>query len=789
MMRCAFAVSSFALVAILAGQAAAQERPATAPGAPSTPPATTPAAPEGAAPATGDAPDQGNAIGDDIVVTARKRSERLLDVPVSVTALTSQTLTQQNILGVRNLSAIVPNLTVSETAGSSAVAVFTIRGLTQLSANSTLDPAVGVYMDGVYLSRAYGANSDLVDISSVEVLKGPQGTLFGRNTTGGAILINTNDPKMNQTSGNFEVTVGNYAQRNFAGVFNTTLVSDILAIRIAAKSIHNDGFGRDTLHDLPLGNKGTTDLRAKLLFTPTSRFNVLLSADHFDLDEGNKPVRIGFLVAGGNAQKEILAESGGTDNGTSALTVDPYNHGLDYYPQQIAHVTTLTGKAHWDLFADTSLEAILSHRVVDSFSKGDLDGTKYAVLQTNVGIDWHQDSAELRLTGKALDRRLDYTVGLYYFGEGGLDFSTSQTTPLINANNPNILTNRLSNWSKAIYGQLTFKLTPTLSFTAGARYGVDRKQINYELYLRSVSLANCQVPVVLRQDPDVCSGKFAFKENSTPFTFAAQWKPAPDNMLYASVTRGFLGGGFNARPVAGATTAVPFKAEQVTSYEVGSKNSFLGGRVTFNLAAYYSDYSNIQKSEVVPNSSGGVATYTINAASARIYGGEAELSVMPFEGLRLYGNLGITNARYNKFIDYRRNATTGVITPLDRSAEVFEGVPDYSYSVGASYRRATGVGDFNANLTWSFTDDLAYGLNAIDSPGYGAPTTQKAYGLLNGRISFDLKNGLGVAVYGTNLLDKRYDVFALDQTSSGLGYVLRSSGPPRQYGAMLSYRF
>lgn len=300
------------------------------------------------------------------------------------------------------------------------------------------------------------------------------------------------------------------------------------------------------------------------------------------------------------------------------------------------------------------------------------------------------------------------------------------------------------------------------------------------------------VPVGLRNNPAVpCSAIFNRTDEAVSYTGSANYQVAENVLVYAKTSRGFRGGGFNLRGTS-VLSFTPFGPEKVTDYEIGLKSEFFDRHARFNVALFTSDYKNIQKSTIVPNGQGGTATIVANAANARVKGLEAELTVLPVEGLRLSGTLGLTDAKYKSF------PATCVIpggpaagTACDRSGEPFEQVPKATWSLSGEYRVPVAGGEAAFRVDYSHVSSIvSQGITYTQTPALTPFVTQEGYGLLNGRISWSMGDkGFEVAAWARNLTDTRYYMGFLDFVNSGLGYIEGQPAEPRTYGVEVGYRF
>ncbi len=710
---------------------------------------------------------------DEIVVTARKVQENLQDVPISISVISAEQLTREGATRVADTTQFTPNARMRPLSTDSTSPQISFRGQVQGDNLSTLDPSVGIYVDGVYWARAYGANSDLLDVRRVEVLKGPTGTLFGRNTTGGAIVMTTNDPDLTEMSGSLSAGYGNYDQADFTAIANIPLETDQLALRVAVARHSSNGYGKELTSGRNLFGFSSWTGRAKLLMQPTDRFSLLVSAEYFDFHGHTPASKIVYGLNTSNGGRVVTNVSGGTDALTNYVGGDPYEYALSFLPTNDTTTQTYSAKATYEFDGVTAI-ATLARRAVDSVRTHDVDGTPYPIVNTPLFASGKQTTGELQLSGNSFSDRLSWTVGGYWFDESMTDGTSSTVLRTVSANFDQRTRGEVQNSALAAYGQVTYKVTDAFNVTAGLRYSVDRRKLqSYNFVLNAAGAVTCTVPAALRIAPGVCQANFSRKDNGLSYTLSAQYDVAQDAMVYVRTSRGFRAGGFNLRGSGTVESFAPFRPEQVTDYEIGFKSELFDRRVRLNGAVFYSNYKDIQRNAVVLTGTGSVASLVNNAAKAHIWGGELEASIIPTEGLRLRGSLGVTLPTYDSFIDF-----TG-----DRSGETFEYVSKYTGSLGADYTLPTSFGSANFSVDYSYTSKQNAPKNAL--PPF---TEARAYGLVNGRIGIKLDNSnIDIALYGRNLFNKLYVVQIQDLLS--LGFVTNQYGAPRQYGAQITFNF
>lgn len=746
---------------------------------------------------------------EDIVVTARKVAENLQDVPVAVTAFSGEQLERQNARSVIDIAKQTPGLTIRESTNSENAATFSIRGQVQTDILATTDPSVGVYVDGFYWARAYGINADLLDIQSAQTLKGPQGTLFGRNTTGGAVLLQTNDPDASRFSGLVSATYGRFNQRVGTAVVNVPLIEDRLALRGAFRIEKRDGYQTNIVNGEKLAERDNWTGRIKLLAKPTETLSILLSGEIYDTNVNQRGYQL-TQISPGLAAAEIGFENGAppptSAAGFPAAVGNAIGVGLPIandlitylrdHPNQVALNDPARSRAKTHTYTgtatlDTSFGAVKfigGYRRVNGGSSLDLDGTPYAVLISTGQQRLSQYSGELQVTGKTVDDAIDFAAGAFYFHESGTDGTVSLALPSIAGTNRNVFNGQIANDSQGVYGQATWHLTDQLAFTGGLRYSVEDKELI--IRNRTVSptgvLLTCTVAGALPSDLCAVRRKDAF--DGWSYTAGLDYKINPDVLVYAKTAKGFRSGGQNLRATA-TTNFIPFGPEEATSYELGLKSELFDRHVRFNVAGYYTEVKGIQRSILTPTTP--PATLIQNAGKARILGVEGELTVIPFTGLELAATGAVTKPKY---LDYSETLANGTIK--DRRTDRFETIPEYTASFAATYTTDVGVGKLMLRGDYTFTDKFYTGpYNEPSDPNNAAViagTTAPAAHLINARASLTvLDDALEVAIWGRNLTDNR-DIDAgllLPPGASGLGYSVGVRREPRTFGITGTYRF
>lgn len=749
---------------------------------------------------TSDAESEGG-LGE-IVVTARKRAENLQDTPISVAAFSGESLEQKQVNSVGDLGRFTPNVSLEQGAsisGSSSAITAFIRGVGQTDFNLTIDPGVGLYVDGVYVSRSVGALLDTLDLEQVQVLRGPQGTLFGKNTIGGAIVLTSRKP-----SDDFELSVegttGSYNRADGRLTVNVPL-SDTVKLRAGGSVQTRDGYVRRLFDGGRLGNKNSLSGRIQLLIEPTSNFSLLFSADGTRTRE--QAIATNLVAVDENAQfpffhnKIVNAASCGAPGTPTPqndicytsrwITGDPFTtwaSGPNYSDLDLWGVS-LT--AEYDLGSAT-LKSITAYRDLKSRFYLDVDQSPRIIDETFNDYSQNQFSQEFQIAGQAFDDRLNYLVGLYYLKEKGVDRNGLEFTIARFLSGGSV-----DNDSYAAFAQATWKFTDRLNLTLGARYTSEKKRFTPDQVILQdnlggnlLLLSRCFVrPVPVLPPNPTCTADLTLNPNgnlilpnvqrvtkANEFTPAVtlDYKFSDDVLAYLSYSKGFKSGGFTQRVFPPLPEAPSFGPEFVNSYEIGLKTELFDRRVRFNTAAFYADYDDLQI--IVAD---GIAPTVRNAGTARIKGFEAELEIAAGDRVRLQGGVGYTDAEYR------------TVSPLAAPVTVNSQLPNAPKwtatanvvidAVKADWGGITLVGD------WSFKS--ASHKEAINSPG----TFQPAYSLFGASVTATLLDDrLQLSFGGTNLSDKRYILTGYDNIGAQ-GHIQVTPARPREWFLRAKFKY
>ena len=730
--------------------------------------------------------------GEEIVVVARRREERLIDVPIAVTALSADQLAKSQAFDLAGVQGTIPNVNLVQGRGSTSNANIFIRGIGQPDALQTFDPAVGIYVDGVYMSRIQGALFNLFDVERVEVLRGPQGTLYGKNTIGGAVNIVSRKPDTATAKALGSLTYGSYDQVLANGYISVPLVTDQIALSVAGVWDKRDGIVTDPLTGRKYNDRNTLAGRAILRATLGERLEMIAQGDY--TRQRTEPT-LGYATAQlrGLLGFPVLKEP---------FPYGPYNYraSTSLAPgqgQELDHLG-LALTLNYELSDAFSLTSITSARKLRPNYYIDFDATELEVADAFVGVVQKQFSQELQL--KYDSGPLNGVLGLYYLDETVKSHQESYDDFLVfftPAEPPVPFTRFIDDdqnvKSYAAFGQLTAALTDRLSLTGGLRYTRETKRYFRNTYtvLGGVRSADFTFPNSLPAPFNTANE--VDLDAWTP-SATLSFKPTRDTLLYASAARGFKSGGFNGRVngladvtqvVDGVTTIVPFfRPETVWTYEAGAKGNFLGGRVQLAADVFFSDYRDFQ-ARVGGGTTGitGGSFPVVNAGKLRIWGIESEMTVRPTREWTIRSTLGYLNARYREFDDGRRapafscNPTGQQITCEPAFA------PPISFSLASDYAVPVAGGSLTFGGDVRFVD--RHFLSVDNRPNL----REDGYTLVNAFVQFDAPGGRYFVRGGVRNLTKA--VYLTDaQEFSSIGNIQTAYyGDPRTWNATVGFRF
>ena len=732
---------------------------------------------------------------DEIVVTARRTEESVQSVPVAVTALTDEQMDVQQIENIGDLAMTVPNLSATGGPQGATDANFFIRGVGQFDFIVTSDPGVGVYVDGVYLGRTVGALVDTGAVQRIEVLKGPQGTLFGRNTIGGAINVTTKAPEIGAFSGEAELTIGSRDRVDFEGGVNLPL-GDRAALLVYGQARAQDGWrDRDgevfgvQLDGASFGDIERESLNGSFLLEASDTLSITLRADWTEDSGSPRPQLLAGGVEGFGPPGQPPTIPFGI-NAPFPLDDDRTIQGNRAVSEAEVWGTSATIEA--DLGAAT-LRSITAYRELNAFSVTDNDATPFAIYDQTSGVEQSQFSQELQVFGGLMEDRLSYLAGVYYFEEDADQF---QTLCLGGLNIPGDLRcgfsfqgNDQSVENFAVFGEVDFEIFEDVSLILGGRYTDETKDIlaNQRLdftFLQTVGAPPPFAPPGTPPSPP-SAGPLGYVlptldgvEQSLDFEeftprIGLNWQASSELFVFANYSEGYRSGGFNGRVFVPTDTIPTFEADTNTSYELGFKSDWLERRLRVNGTAFFTKYEDIQQTVTDPQ----LQFFVANAAEAELKGFELEVTAVPIEGALVNVAIGVTESEFTE------------VTPALVPARVNVGnelafTPDFSMSVGAAYDFDLGTaGGLLARADYNYMGDHFF------SPANQPLEFQDGYGLLNLTFVYSPANeAYEFSVFGTNVTDEEYNTFGQDaRFNQGVAFVYPAR--PAEWGASISVDF
>jgi len=758
---------------------------------------------------------------EEVVVTSRKREENLQDIPVAITALSGEEMQARGMLNLADLNDTAPNFVFTSgqaVAGSGSTANVFIRGVGQSDFVVTSDPGVGIYVDGVYYARTVGATLELLDLAQVEVLRGPQGTLFGRNTIGGALNIVSKQPSFDALDGSITATGGEKNHRGARASINIPF-ADNVAARFAVLQRSRDGYVKALQYNnLDLGNENVKAVRGQLRWDPSDKMSITLAADYTKendnggawvadyIDTVDQPfdhifaylsneVRNGGNPFDGNLSPCDPAAQRTNPNcvGPVQLPSDPYSTNNTFrdvngnlikpFSEVKNYGTSLTATLG---LGGVTLKSISAYRELDSGFTRSLNHTPFLTFQNTTDVfDTQQFSQELQLTSSA--DHFNWLVGAYYFTEDGREVDTViNTINLVldgvpNGARPNdefVVTNE----SLAFFGQATYSFTDTWHLTGGLRWTDEFK----DGYTEADVTDGRRVRFVI--DP--------IKETKVTPHLSLSHDFGEAVMSYVSYSKGFKTGTFSTRTprpdlflnADGSPGKLPVaKSESVDAYEVGVKSELWDKRARLDMAVFRTDYHDIQINGRRPGEPNIIA---LNAGEARIQGFEAELLALVTQNLTLRTNVGLLDGKYTNII--------GDGSVRVQKDALLNRTPDYQVGIGAELNFPLSSGNVRASLDWFFVDDIALDSDNVIREGDGpvihrARSIQKAYYHGDLGVAFSPNSEKWeIAFYIKNLTDELYRTAIVDTSapkSDAFGVSEVMYARPREAFANFTYKF
>jgi iron complex outermembrane receptor protein len=730
---------------------------------------------------------------EEIVVTAQRREQNLQDIPLSVTAISGDILGESGVLDVTRIKILTPGMNFGQTGAN---AHLTIRGARTEGILQNVQPVISFYNDEIYRSGTLQAFSPLVDVARVEVLRGPQGTLFGRNAYGGAVNIVSNRPA-EKFAAELTGTVGNYDRRDLEGFVNVP-VGDVVAFRLAGALREHEGYVRSTFdRDESIKDQDDEYVRGQLLVRPTETFSLLLRGEYWQ-QGGNGSADFNYSTPGTPENASVFGKvvplnviGGDPDD----VDKDPYVIARDVDFILDAEQTTWSAVVEWDL-GGANLKLLLAQTDYDNFHSNDIDMSP--VENGREGqydeIETRQEEIQLSDDGSG---SLRWLIGAFFMQETSLDsfyYECINTFECFFANRRNMDTD-----AAAVYGQLTLPLMDErLNVTLGLRYSDEHQTFRVRSRYRDETFADPGT----NAPPDFLDTTFDptnpdddifedFKNdadfNPVTWRIAADYRLAEGRMVYGSVATGYSAGGFNSvpNPLTGKFT---FPEQTVTAYEIGSKNTLLDGTMTLNVALYYNDYHEMLSEPAVDI--GTTIVFNAIGGDGTAYGAEIELDWMPVEAFLLNLRASLLRAEYGRFQTGTGSGLTQgniTVTTVDGTEIPFVDVsgrqiafsPDFT--LGLSARYTFGLGSLTPGLDFYYSSDY------MTADQYYPFARQDDYTQTDLRLTWDSpQSHWSAQAFVQNLEDEavlqRTNIFTQRQ-------IGQTFGDPRLYGFTLSYRY
>lgn len=706
-----------------------------------------------------------SALMEEVTITARKKSvaENVQDVPIAISAYSSDKIEASKAISLTDIGLSTPNANLAPIGTIPGVANFVIRGMGTVGASiPSQDPSVGVVVDGMAYGTIYGVVTDLFDLESIEVLRGPQGTLFGRNVTGGALSLRTKRPT-EDFEGKVRVGVGSFGQRELSGLVSGPLTENVSA-KLSVLTREHDGYWDNKT----LGGKhGETE---SLLVRPAISYKT----EDFDI---TLLTEFGKMEGDGAGVRTYWAD------GEQLFNPHDDNFTLqDQTETSDLEWTNVVIEANWDVL-DGQLTAVAGYRDLEQEFGSDLDGYLGDRFRWAKGTGLVQDqiSLEVRWAGQVADA-VSLTAGLHLFDQ---EYTYSERRLLAKAVDRRGRST-IEHQTAGLFAQADINLTDSIVLTVGGRYTREDKDAAIGIIGDPNAVGGCATRTLADNtleelDASVnlndCQQTFNDSESWANFTpkLGVSWDVNEDTIAYASYTRGFRSGGYNVRftstnPLA---TPGPYDEEVVDAMELGVKSTFMDGRLRMNASVFQNEFEDLQRT--VLDSSGTQAT--LNAATATVQGFELETTFLVTEQMVVEANFGWIDASYDTF-DYVESVT-------GRTADTFNFVmaPEFNSSVSTTYTMPIGeVGDLDFRLSYSFVNDTF--ANDINT----APLSQ--YELWDASMTFISTEGdINVSLFGRNLKDEVYYAFGTDFSTSVLSVKSNWLTPPRTFGLQFTYEF
>lgn len=750
---------------------------------------------------------------EEIVVTAQKREENIQDVPISISAIDAKTIERTFARSIDEITGMSPNLVINPVLGNGTAAI-SIRGMQFAEVEKSFDPAVAVYQDGIYLSSTTGALLNVWDAERVEVLRGPQGTLFGRNTVGGLIHVIRSKPT-GELGGKIVATIAEDDQEDFKGRINLPEFAGI-SVKLSALSSEGGGYVDNPIRGETLGDNDLKMYSVDVLWQPTDDFDLRIIYDQITDDTDTRPVKC-FTQ-----QNEAFFPFGGDECGADK-TDDLFTTFTSFDQYAELHTDAITIHANWSISDQHKLAFVYGKRESEEEALNEFDGTAFNTFYTERPTDENQESFELRLESDWSDS-FRTTVGVFSWES---DYELLQATRVLEVFTGPISPASYSvspNYNQEVesisfFAQAEWDITENITVSAGGRYIDEEKSacmansahtFDGTNVTHTDSLGFDKTALTAFGDQGLCPGWAADvfepgtqgKESWTQFTprVGAQYN-FDWGMAYVNYSEGFRSGGFGGRATAPDNFG-PYDPEEVEQWEVGVKSTLLDNTLQLNVTLFSIDYNDKQEDIVKPGTDG-QATLTVvqNASTASIEGLEMDFTWIVAAGFSLRGNIGLLDAEFDSYLV---ESATGMV---DLSGLDLRRAPEMTAGLGALWEHELSNGGFiiaNLNYTWKDDYYISATANLDHSPaGYtDNPSKVDSFGIVDASINYETEHWT-FSVFGKNLTDEEYLMSFLDVGANGVATSATDStavyapgawsfgtpNRPRYFGAEVQYKF
>ena len=708
-----------------------------------------------------------NATLEEVTVTAQKREERALEVPISMAALSANALEQNGVKEVKDLGEMAPNIQISQDSDFSSR--ITIRGVGANSRNIGFDTRVGVYLDGIYLGQSPAVNQGLVDLERVEVLRGPQGTLFGKNTVAGAVNLISRKPSSEQEL-DLGVNIGNFNNRELQVRGNVPL-SDDTAVSVSLNRTQRDGYIENLYNDDLVNGRDATSGRAMLRSDLADNLTVNLAADYMTQD------RWGF---NGEPLTYVFA------SGYPVEGNDKYEMYQNRTVPEDKEIWGTSATVDYDLDSGFSFKSITAYRSTDMIYGTDVDFTELDLVNTAYHDTYDQVTQEFQLTSPA-DAALSYVVGLYYFAQdsdteryalagehaGMLGLTPNSTAVAYGGT--------VDTKSYAIFANGNYDLTDRLNLGFGFRYSQETKDVDWAIDGSASGVFN------------IATGEVKDSRTDRDFspTVSLNYSLDDNNFVYARASTGVKSGGYNldfinANQFTGSPDDIEFNTESVVSYELGYKAELLDRRLRINAALFNSIFDDYQVNQYIELGGGGTALTITNAAKVESRGAELEATYVATDNLQLTAALGLLDARFKRFPGGGDNGA-------DASGNDLPYAPETTASLGVQYYVPVPALAATALLRTDYSYTSERYINPSNNEGFSNGVVDvdfdrmESFGLINARVGLlDDADKWEVHLWGRNLADSDHMNYSFRDF---LGTYVAGYAMPRTYGVEAKYRF